>query len=389
MAHEEHTDNPFSLETTHAPSEPGPGGPPPGLVVSKSRVPAEVEGRPTEIELFTLTLECEAIYLLPLKTWSQLDVYKWRARGKLPGTPPGLEIGIDSVKVGGECVSTTDPDGCAKLERAFNEWLELERQALGEERRKSDARASQSAVSPPPEEALRFRVEPDKMGQPHIRCIEGRDVVADVACTTPGIASLLNEGLMRKPANWKVGALRDWVELDGRLFRFNDGPDGLAALERTLNEQYHPAGGGAAQEVKVFPNPASTSGFDIEFPAAENGLVEIRRRHLDPHAMELLSDPHRCRVLRKGLVVKFTPPTFHFKRKTADGGEQNLDGTADNKVLTAGENGQNRWIDLSRPVSHLGLDAPALTAIFNHRSICRRVRRDQGDDWAKGLDQAA
>ena len=41
-------------------------------------------------EVFTMTLGGETIELLPLRNWSQLDVYKWRARGKVPGTPAGL-----------------------------------------------------------------------------------------------------------------------------------------------------------------------------------------------------------------------------------------------------------------------------------------------------------
>jgi hypothetical protein len=364
------------------------GQPQPEIRIGKCCVPAEVEGQMTELELFTMTLGEEAIYLLPLRTWSQLDVHKWRAQGKLPGTPPGLDIALNQVKMGGECVALNDPEGCQKLEAAFNGWLALERQALEEARKKAEP-ASEPAASSTEPEALRFQVDLDKTGQPHIRCLEGKETVGDVACNGPGITSLLNEGLMRKPANWKVGALRDWVELDGKMFRLKEGKEGLAAFERTLNERYHPGEDGQGQHVKVFPNPASTTGFDIQFPAIDNGLIENRRRHLDPDAMQLLSDPHRCRVLRRGLLVKFTPPTFHFKQQTPDGGESDLDPTPENTVWVRGKDRQQRLIDLSQPFSHLGLDATGLAAIFNHPSLCRRVRRPQEETWRGGLDQAA
>ena len=76
---------------------------------------------------FTMTLGGETIELLPLRNWSQLDVYKWRARGRVPGTPAGLEISFDHVKVAGETVSTKDPGGSAKLQKLLNEWLVLRR----------------------------------------------------------------------------------------------------------------------------------------------------------------------------------------------------------------------------------------------------------------------
>jgi hypothetical protein len=76
--------------------------------------------------IFTMTLDGETIDLLPSRNWSQQDVYKWRARGKLPGNLAGLEITPDHVKLAGETVLTNDPEGAAKLQRLLNEWLALE-----------------------------------------------------------------------------------------------------------------------------------------------------------------------------------------------------------------------------------------------------------------------
>src|SRR5579859_3214527 len=89
---------------------------------------ASVGGSSTEI--FTLTLGSETIDLLPLKNWSQLDSHKWRARGQLPGTPTGLEIALDHVKLMGETVYTREPDACAKLEKLFAEWVKIENERL-------------------------------------------------------------------------------------------------------------------------------------------------------------------------------------------------------------------------------------------------------------------
>src|SRR5512147_722241 len=70
-------------------------------------------GNGKEAGIFTMTLDGETIDLLPLRNWSQLDVHKWGPRGKLPGTPAGLEITYDHVKVAGGTVSTSDPQGAA------------------------------------------------------------------------------------------------------------------------------------------------------------------------------------------------------------------------------------------------------------------------------------
>ena len=105
----------------------------------------------------------------------------------------------------------------------------------------------------------------------------------------------------------------------------------------------------------MFSNPVSPTGFDIQFPAIASGLAENRSRHLDAGAMELLSDPYRCRVLRKDIIVKLMPPNLIFTRKTPDGGEYPLDSIPENITSVTGEDGQKKTIDLSQPVSHLGL----------------------------------
>jgi hypothetical protein len=75
----------------------------PEIKVGKSVV-ASTSGAQTNLEVFTLSLGGETIPLVPLKNWTQLDLYKWTVRGKIPGTPPGLEVAPDHVKLAGEIV---------------------------------------------------------------------------------------------------------------------------------------------------------------------------------------------------------------------------------------------------------------------------------------------
>jgi len=352
--------------------------PQPEIRIGKALVPAEVDGRDSTVMLFTMSLGEESIYLAPQKTWSQLDVYKWRVQGKLPGTPAGLEITLDYVKVGGETVSISEPEGAEKLERVFAKWMASEKEAseLAKEKARTSARPLDAA--PQEEDQIRFQVEMDKNGQPRIRCLEGKDMVADVALTVPGLTSLITQGFMRKPGSWKIGALRNWIELDGELFKFQSGKNETARLEQALNQRYAPiADPDGAPDVQVFENAASTTGFDIQFPTLATGLAENRRRHLDPEAMELLSDPHRSRVLRKGIVVKLTPPNFLFKQQLPDGGERPLEPGPEATVSVVGNDGVQKWIDLSEPVSHIGLGQAELTAIFNHPAINRRAKLAQ------------
>lgn len=322
-----------------------------------------------------MTFGSETIPLMPLKNWSQLDTFKWRVRGILPGTPAGLEITFDHAKMGGETVSTLDPDGCAKLQEAFNDWLVLETETLELAKAKALMPKPETMPEPADEDAFRFELETDKAGQARIKCLQGKETVKAVALNPQGFNALIEQGLMRKPGTLKVGALHDWVELDGHLFRFRPESNGLGDLEKALNERYViGTDSDVPLDVAVFPNPASPSGFDIQFPATPHGLAENRKRHLNEESVELLQDPQKCLVLRKGTIAKFTPPHLIFKQKTPDGGERYLDPSPENVVRARTEAGETKMIDLSQPVNLLDLSALELTAVLNHPAINRRAK---------------
>lgn len=331
-----------------------------------------------EATVFTMTLGGETISLLPLRNWSQLDVYKWRARGKVPATPAGLEITCDHVKVASEVVSTQDPEGPAKLQKLLNEWLAFARgtvQLAHKEARPQPAPVEAGTAIRPEDLAPHFRVEVDKEGQVHIHCSHCKEALATIGLNLPGLNSLISQGLMHKPRAMQVGALHDWIELDGEFFHFAKGQNDAAKLEKVLNERYlSTAALGQGREVVVFANAASPTGFDIQFAARVGGAMDHRRRPLNEQSLGLLQDRDHCGLLLKDLVIKLSPPDFIFKRKTPDGGERYLEEGPESIVKVIGDEGEITMVDLSRPVNYSRLTALELTAVFNHPAVNQHSR---------------
>ena len=332
----------------------------------------------TNLEVFTVTLGKETIELSPSKNWIQLDHHKWTARGVLPTEPAGLEVAADHVKILGEIVGITDPAGCAKLERLFNEWLALEKetQELARKKARPQAQSSVQAPSSEPEvQPLRFQVEVDKREQIHIHVVRGKETLASIGLNVAGFSSLQQQGLMRKPRTLMTGALRDWIELDGELFSFEKGRNDAARLEQILNEHYvPPASAGTGKEIVVHPNLASPTGFDIQFPVVVAGTAGTHRQHLAEHSLDLLQDPQHCGLIHPALIIKLIPPNLIFKRKTPDGGEQYLPLGPENTVTVTDEDGRRRSLELHQPLNLLRLSAAELTTVFNHPAVNRHAK---------------
>ena len=364
------------------------------ISIGKKRLLNQENGQETESEVFTMSLGGETIELLPLRNWGQLDTHKWAVRGKLPGTPAGLDVALDHVKMLGESASIKEPDGCTKLEALFNDWLALERENQELARKKAQPKQrSAAAVSSGPQEpqGARFCVEHDKQGQVRIRYLQGKESVAEIGLNLPGFSGLFRQGLMRKPRKMQVGVLHDWVELDGELFSFEKGKNDAAKLEHRLNEKYLPeAAVGRGKSVVLFANAASSTGFDIQFPVSQAGVMESRRRPLNEETLALLQEPIACGLLHKGIVIKLTRPNLVFKQKTPDGGERYLERSAENTVTVTSDDGAQKAIDLSQPVSYFRLSPIELTAVFNHPAINRHSQAAPPTaEAAAGLKQAA
>jgi hypothetical protein len=346
------------------------------IKVGKRHLSAEENG--TAADVFTISLGDQTIHLLPFRNWGQLDLYKWTVQGKLPGTPAGLEVTTDHVKIAGETVLINDTDGCAKLERAFGEWLLLEQCALESLRKKRQARSVPAPADPAAgaiSQSIHYAVELDKRGQVHVKCLRGAELLSAVGLTMQGFNGLFAQGLMRKPRLLEIGALHDWVELDGELCSFEHGNNEAGKLEKLLNEKYVPANVlGQGKDIVIFANAASPTGFDIQFPVTVGGVSENRRRQLNDTALELLLEPARCGLLQPGLIVKISPPNLIFKRKSADGGENYLVKSAETIVTVTGDDGRQRLIDLSQPVNYTRLGVIELTTIFNHPAVNRHSK---------------
>jgi hypothetical protein len=316
-----------------------------------------------------MTLGEETIRLVPFKNWSQLDVHKWTVRGKLPGTPAGLEVGPDYVNLTGEKVSIHDAEGCTRLEKLFVDWLKLELSTI-DLARSTRPKPAAPATSPAQPQPLHFHVEVDKRGQVHVHCLEGKHTAATVGLTVAGFESLYHQGLMRKARGLHIGVLHDWVELDGVHCDFKPGRDDSAALERLLNDHYVPASTlGHGKKIVVVPNEVSCTGFDIQFQALKGGVLDTHRYHLNDESLALLQDTSHCGLLHKRIVVKLIPPNLVFKQKTPDGGEQYLTRTPEHMVRIMEEGEADHAIDLSQPLNLLRITAAELTAIFNHPAI--------------------
>jgi len=346
---------------------------PPCIKIGKRHLSAEENG--TAVDVFTMSLADQTIPLLPFRNWGQLDVYKWSVQGKFPGTPAGLEVASDHVKIAGETVLVGDANGCAKLERVFNDWLLLEKANLESVHKKRVAKSTPSTAGAAAPQTMRYGVEVDKRGQVHIKCLRGGEMLSAVGLTMQGFNGLFSQGLMRKPRALEIGALHDWVELDGELCSFEHGNNEAAKLEKLLNEKYLPSDRlGQGKDVLIFANAASPTGFDIQFPVTVGGVTENRRRTFNDAALELLLEPTRCGVIQPGLIIKICPPNLIFKRKTADGGEAYLDKSAEDTVALTSDDGKQRLIDLSQPVNYAHLGVIELTAVFNHPAVNRHSK---------------
>jgi hypothetical protein len=222
---------------------------------------------------------------------------------------------------------------------------------------------------------MHFHVELDLRGQVHIHCLEGKKSLATVGFTVAGFNSLQEQGLMRKPGALAIGALHDWVEIDGELCSFEKGRNEAARLEQLLNERYLPeANLGHSRSVAFFHNVASATGFDIQYPCRVEGTVASHRYHLSQESLDLLQDPDHCGLLHKEIMVKLMPPNLVFKKKTPNGGEQYLLRSPDNEVELTDVFGSRKALLLSEPLNLMHLTPAELAAIFNHPVINRYAK---------------
>jgi hypothetical protein len=149
-----------------------------------------------------------------------------------------------------------------------------------------------------------------------------------------GLPSLMQNGLMVKPAQFHVDPMQRHVEIDGVRFECNE--SGARELEAALNARYAPALKDASETaVEVRENPASPSGFDLRFVVLHAGARFEVKGHLSQEKLDILQDQSKCSLLRPGILLRVVPPFLLVRRRRPDGGEEKVPELPDLQYLRA------------------------------------------------------
>ena len=176
-----------------------------------------------------------------------------------------------------------------------------------------------------------FKVRLDHLGHLMIGCIQGAE---RMETGLRGLASLVQNGLMLKPANLHVDPLQRGVEIDG--VRFESSEAGARQLEEALNARYAPTlKVGHENAVEIRDNPASPTGFDIHFVTVRVGARFDVKGHLTQEQLDVLQNHAKCDLLQPGIVLRISPPHLLARRKRPDGGEGGIPEMPDVNYLRA------------------------------------------------------
>lgn len=304
--------------------------------------------------VFTLSLDNETVTLEPGKPWTQVDHFKWVARG-LIDAPQRFHVAPDgSVEINTANLSTADPEGAAKLEHEINTRHE------GTVAHKSVPASTPShpLTAPAGPAKPRFRVKLDHWG--HLLIEWGQGLEREETGLR-GLATLFANGLIRMPERYHVDALQRGVEMDDAWYECSEA--GAKRLEEALNNRYAvtaPSEKGVAIEIKE--NRAASTGFDIRFTIIRAGIPFEIKAHLAQENLDILQDQARCDLIQPGIRLLLSPPYLLFRRRRPDLGEEK--------------------IPELRDVNLLRINAAQLQQLLNHPLIRR------GGTGARGVSTA-
>jgi hypothetical protein len=272
---------------------------------------------------FRLTLGDETITLDPGKPWVKADSYKWVTRGLIEPPQSYHVLPDGTVEVNGEKITPEEPKAVERLEHEFNK-----RHAPGVEIGGFPA-VKPSAPSPtasaPPSDHVQFTVRLDHLGHLVVGCATRTERLES---GLRGLAALIQNGLMLRPESWHVDAMQRSVEIDGQRFECTEA--GARSLQELLNTRYAPtlknAGG---RQVEITANPASATGFDIQFAMLQAGGRVAVKGHLAQDKLDILQDSAHCDLLKHGTLLKLSPPNLLIRRRRPDGGEEPIPGLPD------------------------------------------------------------
>jgi len=278
-------------------------------------------------KVFTLSLGGETVTLDPGKPWVHVDRYKWVTRGLIEA-PQSFHVLTDgTVEINGEKIRLSDPEGVVKLE------FEINKHHTSVVSRKSPPVSPTTVPQThgPGLLKVRFKVRLDHLGHLMIGCVQGAE---RMETSLRGLSTLIQNGLMLKPANFHIDPLQRGVEIDG--VRFESSEAGARQLEETLNARYAPTlKVDTENAVEIRDNPASPTGFDIHFLTVRVGARFDVKGHLTQEQLDVLQSPAKCNLLQPGIVLRISPPHLLVRSKRPDGGEERIPGMPDVNYLRA------------------------------------------------------
>ena len=288
-----------------------------GAVVSSAQKPRVKADKHKDAEgnarVFTLSLGQETVALDPGKPWVHVDRHKWVTRGLIEAPQSFHVLPEGTVEINGEKIRLSDPEGITKLEFEINKH-----------------HTSVASPKPPPASSTKvaptsgagllkvcFKVRLDHLGHMMIDCIQGAE---RMETGLRGLSTLIQNGVMLKPGSLHVDPLQRGVEIDG--VRFESSEAGARQLEETLNDRYAPTlKVDTENTVAIRDNPASPTGFDIQFVTVRVGTRFDVKGHLTQEQLDVLQNPAKCNLLQPGIVLRISPPHLIVRRKRSDGGE--------------------------------------------------------------------
>lgn len=293
--------------------------------------------------VFVLSLDKESIALDPGTTWSHADRYKWVVRGLIE-EPQMLHVFPDgSVEINSEKILITDPAAAAKLEHQINK----RHPPVGVHPPTPVAPSGVKASSPPTPDPRRFRVKLDHFG--HLMIEWGHGIDREETGLR-GVASLITNGLIRKPEHYRVDPMQRSIEIDGVTYECNEA--GAKKLETALNSYYAPrAEERKTAAIEVKENLAASTGFDLHFRTTHAGVTHDVKGHLTQDLLDQLQDPGKSDLIQPGIHLLLSPPNLLIRRRRSDMGEERIPELPD--------------------VNLLRLTAVQLEQIFNHPLIRR------------------
>jgi hypothetical protein len=266
--------------------------------------------------VFKLSLGTEVVALDPGKSWSQVDRFKWVARG-LIGAPQSFHVCADgSVEINATRISINDPEGAAKLEHEIGKHHEASVAHVVA----PASKPTQLVATPAGPAEARFRVKLDRLG--HILIEWGQGVDREETGLR-GLATLIANGLIRKPARYHVDALQRGIEIDDVWFACSE--TGVKSLEEALNTRYAvTAKTDKAVTIEIKENHAASTGFDIHFTSIRAGSPFEVKGHLTQENLDILQDQRKCDLIQPEIHLLLSPPYLLFRRHRPDLGEERI-----------------------------------------------------------------